>query len=90
MALTTRGSQHIKHKLATKNDAFVSGIADEYRRAKREVRKAINKAKYKHKRSLEDQFAYYNTKSVLQGLRQITQHKQSVSAIGNIDTSYPD
>ena len=52
----------IKHKLAAKNSGFVSVSTDEYRRAKREVRKAKHKAKYKYKRSLEDQFANNNTK----------------------------
>ena len=66
----------IKHKLTAKN-AFVSGNTDEYRKAKGDVRKAIKKAKYKYKSSLEEQFANNNTKSVWQGLRQITQYKQS-------------
>ena len=80
----------IKHKLMAKNAAFVSGNTDEYRKAKGDVRKAIKKAKYKYKRSLEEQFANNNTKSVWQGLRQITQYKQSVAAINNSDTSFPD
>ena len=36
------------------------------------------------------QFANNNTKSVWQGLRQITQYKQSVAAINNSDPSFPD
>ena len=80
----------IKHKLTAKNAAFVSGYTDEYHKAKGDVRKAIKKAKYKYKRSLEDQFANNNTKSVWQGLRQITQYKQSVAAINNSDPSFPD
>ena len=54
----------IKHKLTAKNAAFVSRNTDEYRRAKGDVRKAIKIAKYKYKRSIEDQFANNNTKSV--------------------------
>ena len=46
----------IKHKLRAKNAAFVSGNTDEYRKVKGDVRKAIKKAKYKYKRSLEEQF----------------------------------
>ena len=54
----------IKHKLTAKNAAFVSRNTDEYRKAKGDVRKAIKIAKYKYKRSIEDQFANNNTKSV--------------------------
>ena len=54
------------------------------------VRKAISSAKYKYKCKLENQFASNNTRSVWQGLRQITQYKPSASVIYNADPSFPD
>ena len=56
-----------------------SGNRKEFRKAKYAVRKAISSAKYKYKRKLENQFASNNTRSLWQGLRQITQYKPSAS-----------
>ena len=83
-------TRDIRQKLAMKNSAFISGDREEFRRAKYAVRKAISSAKYKHKRKLENQFASNNTRSVWQGLRQITQYKPSASVIYNADPSFPD
>ena len=85
-------TRDIKQKLAMKNSAFISGNREQFRRAKYAVHKAISSAKYKHKCKLENQFASNNTKSVCQGLRQITQYmyKPSASVIYNADPSFPD
>ncbi|KAI0224792.1 hypothetical protein LSAT2_024205 [Lamellibrachia satsuma] len=83
-------TRDIKQKLAMKNSAFISGNREDFRRAKYAVRKAISSAKYKYKRKLENQFASNNTRSVWQGLHQITQYKPSASAIYNADPSFPD
>ena len=71
-----------------KNSAFISGNREEFQRAKYQVRKAISSAKYKHK--LENQFASNNSRSVWQGLHQITQYKPSASVIYKADPSFPD
>ena len=79
-------TRDIKQKLAMKISAFISGNREEFQRAKYAVRKGISLAKYK----LENQFASNNTRSVWQGLRQITQYKPSASVIYNADPSFPD
>ena len=82
-------TREIRQNLAMKNSAFISGNREEFRRTKYAVRKAISSAKYKHKRKLKKQFASNNTRSVWQGLRQITQYKPSALVIYNADPSFP-
>ena len=63
---------------------------EEFRRAKCKMQQAVKKAKSEHKRKLEYQFASNNTRTVWQGLQQITQYRQSAAAIDNSDPSFPD
>lgn len=80
----------VKIKLDAKNEAFKSGDPVQYREAKAELRREINRAKAAYRKKLEDQVSSNNTREVWRGLQQITNYKQKAVAQDDVDPELPD
>ena len=87
-----RYNRNIKDKLYKKDQAYKNKVnkPEDYKKAKRELSKAIKEQKIAYKEKIEDNFSSRDSKKLWNHISSITQYKGPVRTIDDDDATLPD
>ncbi|XP_060729152.1 uncharacterized protein LOC132847667 [Tachysurus vachellii] len=77
----------LRSRSAAYNTGLATGDMGEYKAASYSVRRVVKEAKWRYRRKLESQFQHGGSRSLWQGLRNITDYRTPASRMGNADAS---
>ncbi|XP_054631629.1 uncharacterized protein LOC129181035 [Dunckerocampus dactyliophorus] len=80
----------VRAKLRARSTAFVMGTADDYKKARYDLRRSIREAKSQYRQKLEGYYSTSDPRRMWAGLQHITDYRQQSSVPTSSQTTLPD